>query len=255
MNYKMIKTLSLIAIISCFQLLDQACANERHQDNQKIPTKSFGTKFKIPVTKTCLDGDFVRTKNTYNGEYLFEPLSRIEELDLGGGRIIGIKKTSQTSYTIKNGFKSEPYELEACQKRVLAFSPDFNKREATAQERLVLGALYQRGISQVSNPSPSLEKIIQIYNRGNKPQKRVFFESDYCQRGFNSPGENLLRLGGEGSGKGKVIADININLSEFERLRLEPSRFLGLFETNVPLSEYILDGQTIPQSIIGVSCQ
>lgn len=246
----------IISIICClYGLTTVSPASERTDINNGLPTKSFGTTYKIPINKTCIDGNYLRTKSTYEGEYLYESMSSEEQIDIGNGRVITLSKETPKSYRYTLLGQTKTYELTECSESRLSLQSNFQRRDATAQERLVLGALYQRGITEVRNQAPSIDKIIKAYRRGGPTPKEIYFETDQCAQSINSQREELLSLGGEGSGKGKVVADININLRRFESLRLEPNRIWGLIPSEVPLSEYVLEAQEIPSSIIGVHCR
>jgi|GEM_PF-6729506 len=221
-------------IIGLLILCLPALARENFQE-QTIPTLDFGDR-KVPVTSLCQEGNYVRTVRIKN--LVYKKILSEEELDLGQGRIVTRVHEVPSSFTIMTSIGGKPFTIPFCQKPILNQEIDTNyvKKEATAQERLVLGALYQRGITRVKNQSPSFERLELINSRGGPTQSSIYFD-----------------LGGEGSGNGKVVADINIPLKNFSQLTLTPKRVFGLFSTKVPYEDYILDGQAIPSSIVGVN--
>lgn len=240
-------------------------------------------KAKVALRFYCDDWDQkgrVSVKDCEKEKVVREVLKRHmflkESIDLGAKRIF--TRYYRDVYVSKRSFPT-------CKDSIVEKAHEvFQSREATLQERLFYGALFQNGVETIINETISPkqasegrwggeddnQRSIMIHydtpncrSGGIDQSTNEFSENDFFQMGGEGSGSGRLggegsgsgRLGGEGSGTGKVITRVNITPQRINTLRITPNfleRRLGL---KPAFATYLTGEEEIPRSVLGVKCQ
>lgn len=290
---------SLIAALSLCLLALPAFAG---RDDLIIYKSGDGTYVRTEVADHCVDNGYIRPKNTKKAtrEYCETkgPEGRLSVKDCDPEKIVKevLKRHMYLKETIHLGndrvftrYYRDKYvkdrSFPQCKESIIEHAHGmYVTREATMQERLFYGALYQEGIKSITNetitPKQAQEgrwgqdgdriRHIMIYydspdckNGQVDGSTPAFNESNFFRMGGEGSGSGRLggegsgsgRLGGEGSGTGRVMTRVNITPQRLNTLRIRPNLVERQLGIRPAMATYLTGEEEIPRSVMGVRCQ
>lgn len=167
------KTL-VVALLSTLSLcLPSAFADRGYGQKTKVlvPEISFPGGLSIPVTQTCLEDGHVRAKRFYQtrNDSLVRPIIQIVKYDLGFERLFTLVKRVETrNHLVQTFDMSTPqgrligqnfFNIPNCSEKIISKQTElFVEKTPSAQEMMILTALFQRGITHAEHQNDLIQK-------------------------------------------------------------------------------------------------